>query len=195
MPQDVPALVDWIGRERFIERLDWGFPRGCQMRYNAPNERYELYPVVQGNQQTMHFAFLYNWAGQPWKTQKWSRSILERYYGYGNANAWLGDEDQGQMSAWLVMASIGLFQTDGGCRVEPVYEIGSPLYEEVRLDLGGRYGRGQTFTIKARNASRSNLYVQRATLNGKPLDSFLVPAKAVLAGGVLELEMGAEPRK
>ncbi|MCQ2393153.1 MAG: GH92 family glycosyl hydrolase [Kiritimatiellae bacterium] len=195
VPQDVPALAEWIGRDRFIERLDWGFPRACEMRYNAPNERYELYPVVQGNQQTMHFAFLYNWVGQPWKTQKWSRSILERYYGYGNANAWLGDEDQGQMSAWLVMASLGLFQTDGGCRVEPIYEIASPLYEEAVIDLGGRYGRGQTFTVKAHGASRLNMYVQKACLNGEELTSFTFPAKKLLKGGTLELWMGDKPNE
>ena len=195
VPQDVPALAEWIGRDRFIERLDWGFPRACEMRYNAPNERYELYPVVQGNQQTMHFAFLYNWVGQPWKTQKWSRSILERYYGYGNANAWLGDEDQGQMSAWLVMASLGLFQTDGGCRVEPIYEIASPLYEEAVIDLGGRYGRGQTFTVKAHGASRLNMYVQKACLNGEELTTFTFPAKKLLKGGTLELWMGDKPNE
>lgn len=55
----------------------------------------------------MHFAFLFNWVGQPWLTQKWSRSIIERYYGGGMANAYLGDEDQGQMSAWFVMAALG----------------------------------------------------------------------------------------
>ena len=94
------------------------------------NDQYWNYPVIQGNQQSMHFAFLFNWVGRPWLTQKWSRAIMDRYYGYGIANAYLGDEDQGQMSAWFIMASMGLFQTDGGCRVDPVYEIGSPLFEK-----------------------------------------------------------------
>ncbi len=193
VPQDVPALVEWIGRDRFLKRLEWGFEQSCPLRYNAPNERFERYPVGHGNQQSMHFAFLFNWAGEPWKTQKWSRSILERYYGYGNANAWLGDEDQGQMSAWLVMASLGLFQTDGGCRVEPIYEIASPLYEESVIDLGGRYGRGKTFTIKAHGASRLNMYVQKAVLNGREITSFKFPAKELLKGGVLELWMDDKP--
>lgn len=97
------------------------------------------------------------------------------------------------MSAWAVMASLGLFQTDGGCRTEPVYEIASPLFEEVTIDLGERYGRGKTFTIKAVNASRNNIYVQSARLNGKKLDSFLFPASELLKGGELVLEMGPEP--
>ena len=115
----------------------------------------------------MHFAFLFNWANKPWLTQKWSRSIIDRYYGCGVANAYLGDEDQGQMSAWFVMAALGLFQTDGGCSVEPIYEIASPLYEKVVIDLGKRYNRGETFTIEAKNVSRKNKYVQSATLNGE----------------------------
>ena len=195
VPQDVPALVEKIGRQRFVDRLLWGFNRDEAWRYNAPNDQYWDHPVVQGNQQSMHFAFLFNYAGAPWETQRWSRSILDRYYGAGVANAYLGDEDQGQMSAWAVMASLGLFQVDGGCRTEPVYEIASPLFEEAVIDLGGRYGRGETFTIKARNVSRKNLYVQSAKLDGKPLQSFSFPAAALLDGGVLELEMGPEPNR
>ena len=120
---------------------------------------------------------------------------MERYYGYGVSNAYLGDEDQGQMSAWLVMSSLGLFQTDGGTRVEPIYEIGSPLFEKVRIDLGERYGRGKYFTIEAEHASRKNIYVQSATLNGKPLSTFWFPADELLEGGKLVLKMGKAPNK
>jgi len=193
VPQDVPELAKYIGKDKFIERLNWGFKASEPWRYNAPNDQYWDYPVVQGNQQSMHFAFLFNWVGKPWLTQHWSRSIIEKYYGCGLANAYLGDEDQGQMSAWLIMASIGLFQTDGGCRVNPVYEIASPLYEKIVIDLGQRYNRGKLFTIEARNASRKNMYVQSAILNGKKLESFCFPASELLKGGNLILEMGEKP--
>jgi putative alpha-1,2-mannosidase len=143
----------------------------------------------------MHFAFLFNWVGQPWLTQKWSRAILERYYGYGLANAYLGDEDQGQMSGWFLMASLGLFQTDGGCNAEPVYEIASPLFQKVEIDLGHRFGRGEKLIIEARNVSRLNKYIQSATLNGQPVQSFKFQAKELLKGGSLVLEMGLEPNK
>jgi predicted alpha-1,2-mannosidase len=195
VPQDVPGLIEKIGRQTFIDRLNGGFEASDPWRYNGMNDQYWDYPVVQGNQQSMHFAFLFNWAGQPWLTQKWSRSIIERYYGYGIGNAYLGDEDQGQMSAWLVMAKLGLFQTDGGCRVDPVYEIASPLYERVEIDLRGSYGRGEKFVIEAKNASRKNLYVQKAVLNGKPQNQFFFPAKELLKGGSLVLEMGPKPNK
>jgi predicted alpha-1,2-mannosidase len=193
VPQDVPELARTIGRDRFLSRLSEGFRESEIWRYNAPGERYGDFPVVQGNQQSMHFAFLFNWVGEPWQTQKWSRSILERYYGYGAGDAYLGDEDQGQMSAWFVMAALGLFQTDGGCSTEPVYEIASPLYEKVVINLDNRYGRGRQFTIKANGASRLNKYVQSARLNGRPLTSFRFPAADLLKGGILELEMGDKP--
>lgn len=193
VPQDVPALTSIIGKEEFAKRLNWGFTQSEPWRYNGMNDQYWDYPVMQGNQQSMHFPFLFNWAQKPWLTQKWSRSVIERYYGHGIANACLGDEDQGQMSGWLVMASIGLFQTDGGCRVNPIYEIASPLYERVEINLGKQYGRGDKFVIVAHKASRRNKYVQKATLNGKPLHSFYFPASELLKGGELQLEMGPEP--
>lgn len=118
---------------------------------------------------------------------------MERYYGYGAGDAYLGDEDQGQMSAWFIMAALGLFQTDGGCNINPVYEIASPLYEKATINLENRYGRGKQFVIKANGASRINKYVQSAKLNGKPLDSFKFPAADLLKGGMLELEMGDKP--
>ena len=195
VPQDVPGLVSVMGADAFVDRLDEGFRTSDVVRYNAPNEIYENYPVVQGNQQSMHFAFLFNWAGRPDLTQRWTRSILDRYYGYGKANAYLGDEDQGQMSAWFVMASMGLFQTDGGCRTEPIYEIASPLFPRVTIHLGGRYGRGKDFVIEARHTSAQNKYVRSATLNGRPLSTFHFPASELLQGGKLVLEMDSVPRR
>jgi len=193
VPQNVPELAEMIGKDRFIERLEWGFNESNKLRFNAPNDQYWDYPVIQGNQQSMHFAFLFNWVERPWLTQKWSRAILERYYGYGMANAYLGDEDQGQMSAWFIMAALGLFQTDRGCSTEPVYEIASPIFPKVEIDLGNRFGRGEKFVIEANNGSRINKYVQSASLNGQPLQSFQFPAKELLKGGSLILEMGPEP--
>ncbi|MPQ48569.1 hypothetical protein GCQ56_16310 [Marinifilum sp. N1E240] len=193
VPQDVPALAEQIGKDRFIKRLDWGFKESDKTRFNGMNDQYWNYPVIQGNQQSMHFAFLFNWVGKPWLTQKWSRAIMDRYYGHGVSNAYLGDEDQGQMSAWFVMASLGLFQTDGGCSTEPVYEIASPLYEKVEINLGNRFGRGEKFVIETKNASRLNKYVQSAKLNGKILQDFKFPTSELLKGGKLELEMGAKP--
>ena len=195
VPQDVPALAKEIGEDRFTERLQWGFAESNKLRFNAPGDQYWDYPVIQGNQQSMHFAFLFNWVKKPWLTQQWSRAIIDRYYGFDLANAYLGDEDQGQMSAWFVMAALGLFQTDGGCSTDPVYEIASPVFPKVTIDLGNQYGRGRSFTIEAKGVSKDNKYVQSAVLNGKPLQSFKFPAAELLKGGSLVLQMGASPNK
>jgi putative alpha-1,2-mannosidase len=91
------------------------------------------------------------------------------------------------------MASIGLFQMDGGCSSDPIYEIASPLYQKIVIDLGKRYDRGKKFVIEARNVSRKNKYIRGATLNGKKLDTFWFPAGKLLKGGKLILQMGDEP--
>ena len=79
--------------------------------------------------------------------------------------------------------------------MDPVYEIASPMFRKVVINLGKRYGRGERFVIEARNASRRNIYVQSAVLNGKPLNSFQFPASELLGGGSLVLEMGPEPNR
>lgn len=193
VPQDIPGLIAKIGHKRFVDRLTWGFTESNKLRFNAPGDQYWDYPVIQGNQQSMHFAFLFNWAGKPWLTQTWSRAIMNRYYGYGVANAYLGDEDQGQMSSWFIMNAIGLFQINGGTGTHPVYEIGSPIFNKVKINLNGLYGRGNSFTIVAKNTSRKNKYVQSALLNGKELNTFWFPVSELLKGGELVLEMGAKP--
>ena len=87
---------------------------------------------------------------------------------------------------------MGLFQTDGGCRVSPVYELVSPIFKRIEIDLGNRYGRGEKFIIEAENSSRKNMYIRKAVLNGKELESFHFPAAELLKGGSLVLDMGSE---
>ena len=143
-----------------------------------------LFPTEYGK--TVH-------AGAPWLTQKWTRAIMEQYYGHTPFDGWPGDEDQGQGGAWFVMSALGLFQTDGGCRVDPLYEIGSPLFERAVVQLDPKYYGGKAFVIEARNNSPSNVYIQSATLNGKPLNKPWFPVKEALNGGRLLLEMGPQP--
>ncbi len=195
VPHDVPALVDAMGRERFLARLNEAFEKSAPTRFNAAGERFDQFPINQGNQPTMQVAWLFNWAGKPWLSQKWTRAILDAYYGHNPADAYLGDEDQGQMSAWFVMASMGLFQTDGGCRVNPIYELGSPLYPKVVLHLSERHYAGKTFTLVAHHASRLNRFIQSARLNGQPLDSWWISQRDVIRGGTLELELGSSPNE
>ena len=122
----------------------------------------------------MHAAWLFTSGWRPWMSQRWVRAILGAYYGHNPADAYLGDEDQGQMSAWFVMSSLGLFQTDGGCRVSPIYEIASPLYPKIVLHLSAQHYGGKTFTILARNASPQNRFIQSARLDGQPLNRWWI---------------------
>lgn len=91
--QDIPGLAKMIGQDVFLKRLEWGFSESEKWRYNVPNDQYWNYPIVQGNQQSMHFAYIFNWLNKRWLRQKWSRSIGARYYGQGMSNAYRGDED------------------------------------------------------------------------------------------------------
>jgi predicted alpha-1,2-mannosidase len=195
VPHDVPGLVATMGRERFVSRLNEAFEKSAPTRFNAAGERMDLFPINHGNQPSMQVGWLFNWAGQPWMSQKWVRAILEAYYGHNPADAYLGDEDQGQMSAWFVMSALGLFQTDGGCRVNPIYELGSPLYPKIVLHLSKQHYGGRTFTIEARNASRQNRYIQSAKLDGQPLNRWWLRQKEILKGGRLELELGPTPNE
>ncbi len=191
VPQDVPALVDAMGRDRFVSQLSKGFEESAPERFNGGAHG----SIDQGNQPTMEVAWLFNWAGEPWLSQKWTRAILDSYYGFNPADAYLGDEDQGQMSAWFVMSSLGLFQTDGGCSADPTYEIGSPLYPKITIHLSKKYFGGRTFIIEARNASFANHYIQSATFNGEPLNQWWIRQKDVIKGGRLALELGPTPNK
>lgn len=186
-PHDVPGLIDLLGKEEFNRRLQQGF---LDARPNFVGQF-----VNHSNQPNMQAAFLFNWSGQPWRTQYWSREILDHYYGLGPVDGYPGDEDQGQMGAWFVMAALGLFQMDGGASVEPVFELTSPLFEEATIHLDQNYFPGKTLTIKAVNLSAENRYIQSAKLNGRTINTFWIPQKDLVAGGELELTMGPEPNK
>jgi predicted alpha-1,2-mannosidase len=195
VPQDVPGLVEAMGRDRFVGRLTEAFDAMEPTRFAAVNGRNGDYLINQGNETCMHVSWLFNWAREPWLTQKWTRAILDSYYGYDAANAYLGDDDQGQMSSWFIMSALGLFQTDGGCRVNPIYEIGSPIFPKITIHFSGKYHGGKILTIEAPNASPSNHYIQSATLNGQPLNQWWIRQKDIINGGHLVIDLGPAPNK
>jgi putative alpha-1,2-mannosidase len=130
--------------------------------------------------------FMFHFADRPDLTQKWTRRICADFYDTGSRGL-CGAEDEGQMTAWYVLASIGLHPA---CPGAGVWMITSPVFDEVVIKLDPAYFKGGTFTIRARNNSPENVYIQRASLNGKPLDRAWLRYDEVTAGGVLELEMG-----
>jgi predicted alpha-1,2-mannosidase len=195
VPHDVQGLIGLMGKEEFNERLDKGFELSERWDFQAWGDRMAETTVNHGNQPNMQAAWLFNYSGKPWLTQKWTRKIMEQYYGTTPYDGWLGDEDQGQMGAWFVMSSMGLFEMRGGAAVKPVYEIGSPLFDKITIHLDSDYYSGDTFVIDTRNNSKENVYIQSATLNGEPLEKPWFYHSELAKGGRLVLQMGPEPNK
>jgi predicted alpha-1,2-mannosidase len=194
-PHDVAGLVKLLGKEEFNRRLNDGMQKSRASNFNATRDQFAQYPVNHGNQPNMEAAWLFNFSGEPWLTQKWSREIMERYYGTGPIDGYPGDEDQGQMGAWYVMSAMGLFEMNGGCATRPTYEIGSPIFDRIVIHLDKRYYPGGQFVIEAKNNSKKNVYIQSAMLNGKPLNKPWFYHSELVKGGSLVLQMGPEPNK
>jgi len=201
VPHDLQGLIQLMGRDTFNNRLEKGFEKSLPYKFNSENlganslEGMGILPVNHGNQPNMEAAYLFDFSGKPWLTQKWARSIMDLYYGSTPEDGWLGDEDQGQMGAWFVMSAMGLFEMDGGASVKPVYEIGSPLFKKITIHLDPAYYPGGKFVIEAPGNSKENMYIQSATLNGNLLDKPWFYHSDLAGGGKLVLDMGPEPNK
>jgi predicted alpha-1,2-mannosidase len=201
VPHDVNGLVKLIGKDVFNDRLEKGFLKSQPHNFNSEHlganslDGMGVLPINHGNQPNMQAAYLFNYSGKPWLTQYWANEILDKYYGSGPLDGWKGDEDQGQMGAWYVMSSMGLFQMDGGASERPIYELGSPQFEKITIHLDQDFYPGKKFIISAKNVSDENIYIQSAKLNGKPLNKLWFYHDELVAGGSLELEMGSEPNR
>jgi len=200
VPHDQAGLLKQLGQEEYISRLEAGFQKSLPHRFNSEHLDENgligvgILPINHGNQPNMQAAYLFNHAGAPWLTQKWVREILYGFYG-DSIDAWPGDEDQGQMGAWYVMSAMGLFEMDGGASVNPIYEIGSPIFEKITIHLDTNYYSGKEFVIEAKNASHNNKYIQSAELDGERLAKPWFYHSQLVDGGSLVLKMGAEPNK
>ena len=148
VPHDVQGLINLFGgRDKFNEKLNWGFEQAVHQDFRGGNNAY----LYHGQQSDMQVGWLFNYSGKPWLTQKWVREIMARAYGITPEDGYPGDEDQGQMGAWYVLSAMGLFEVNGGAGVEPVYEIGSPIFDKVTIWLDSQYykpltpkGEGET---------------------------------------------------
>jgi len=147
--------------------------------YNHPNE-----PVH-------HVPFMLNTAGVPHLTQKITRQICKDAYGI-DAYGLCGNEDVGQMSAWYVLAAMGIHPINPG---DNKYQITSPVFNEIEIKLDPNYYSGKTFKIVANNNSEENIYIQSMLLNGEPLERYWITHEEITQGGILELEMGLNPKK
>ena len=185
VPHDIPGMVALMGgREKVIADLQ-------DMFQKTPDNMLWNDYYNHSNEPVHHIPFLFNRLGAPWLTQEWSRQICIRAY-HNSVEGLVGNEDVGQMSAWYVLAASGLHPV---CPGDVRYEITSPVFSRVVIQLDSTYASGQTFTIIARDNSRENIYIQSATLNGKPYPYCHIDHAQIAAGGILELMMGPRPNK
>jgi predicted alpha-1,2-mannosidase len=190
---DIHGLIKLMGGgDEFTKTLDKLFrePLG-RSKYafyaKFPDATGNVGQFSMGNEPSFHIPYLYNYAGEPWKAQKRIRFLMDVWF-KDNIFGIPGDEDGGGMSAFVVFSSMGFYPVTPGL---PVYTIGSPVFEEVKIELEN----GNTFTVNANNCSVVNKYIQSAKLNGQQLSKTWFTHDELMNGGNLELEMGPKPNK
>ena len=184
---DIKGLVSLTGgQDKFAAKLDSMFTY-----IPAGNEELPIFSTgmigqyAHGNEPSHHVIYLYNKVRQPWKAQKYAAQVMHDLY--FNAPAGLcGNEDCGQMSAWYVFSAMGFYPVNP---VSGEYEIGSPLFPEMRLNLDN----GKTFTVLAPNVSRENIYIQSVKVNGQPYDKSYITHQQIMDGATIEFVMGNQP--
>ena len=187
VPQDVNGLIDRMGgREKFARKLDQMFEAESR---TTGRDQADITGLIgqyaHGNEPSHHIAYLYNYAGKPWKTQFRVRQIMDQFY-KPTPDGLIGNEDCGQMSAWYVLSAAGFYPVTPG---SSTYAIGTPLFPEIAFNLEN----GKSFTVRARNVSSQNIYIQYAKLNGQPYRKSYLDHADLIAGGEMIFDMGPKP--
>lgn len=196
VPQDPEALVAKVGANTFNSRLDSTFVISEKALFGG-GANIDAFAGIggvynHGNQPGLHISWLFNFSGKPSLTQKWVRSICNKFYGneavhgYGFGQ----DEDQGQLGAWYVIAAMGLFDVKGLSDANPQMGIAGPLFKRITIQLNQEYYRGKQFVIEAANNNGQNVYIQFMQLNGKKLHQPFISFADITKGGKLQLQMG-----
>jgi predicted alpha-1,2-mannosidase len=186
---DPAGLIDLLGgNETFSQRLHDFYrmtPTISPPKYVGVVGTIGQY--VHGNQPSHHVAYLYNYAQKPWLTQQMSRQVMDQLYRSGPGGL-CGNEDMGSLSSWYVLSAMGIYPVTPG---STQYAIGSPIFDEISLDLGD----GKKFSFIARNNAPQNLYIQSAKLNDEPFNRTWIDHSEIMKGGTLVFEMGSEPNE
>ncbi|MEQ6120629.1 GH92 family glycosyl hydrolase [Reichenbachiella sp. MALMAid0571] len=184
VPHDIDGLKQLMGKERFLSELELLFDK--TPKDFSWNEYYN-----HANEPVHHIPYLFNHTDKPWLTQKWVRTIMKNAYGTSPYGI-MGNDDVGQMSAWYILSAMGFHPV---CPGSNRYELGSPLFDEIKIKLDPKYYEGQTFKVTAKNNSPDNVYVQAISLNGKNLNRPYITHEEIVNGGELLFEMGSSPNK
>ena len=193
VPHNIADLINLMGgKNEFVNELDSTFstPLGISKYIfyaQLPDHTGNVGMYSMANEPSLHIPYLYNYAGQPWKTQKSIRTLIDQWF-RNDLMGVPGDEDGGGMSAFVVFSTLGFYPVTPGL---PMYVIGSPFFEKAIIHLGN----GKTFKVIAINNSKTNKYIQSAKLNGKVWNKSWISHKDVIKGGILELTMGNKPNR
>lgn len=186
VPHNIQALMELTGGTKaFEQKLDTFFTstyKSEQMNHNASGF---VGQYAHGNEPSHHVAYLYNFAGQPWKTQKYVSHILNTLYN-NTSSGYAGNDDCGQMSAWYVFSAMGFYPVNPA---DGRYIIGSPLLDECTLKLAGN----KEFRIRTIRKSPEDIYIQSVTLNGKKRKDFFITHQDIMNGGTMVFKMGKKP--
>jgi predicted alpha-1,2-mannosidase len=192
---DTQGLINLMGGDKnFTTKMDSVFTEpgtikvggyGTVIHEMTEMAAFKMGQFAQGNEPIHHMLYMYNYAGQPWKAQQHLREVMDKMYN-ATENGYPGDEDEGQMSSWFVLSAAGFYSV---CPGTDQYVIGSPLFNKMTITLEN----GNKFTVDANNNSKQNVYIQSATLNGKPYTHNWISHADIMNGGTLHLEMGDKP--
>lgn len=190
VPQDVEGFINLHGgNDVFTKRLEQLFVESSEI--TGDNISVDITGLIgqyaHGNEPSHHIAYMFNHANEPWRTQYWARQIMDTQYNT-TPNGLSGNEDCGQMSAWYVLSSVGLYPMNPA---SGDYEIGTPIFEKSTINLPNK----KTFIIEAENVSDKNFYIQSATLNGETFNKTTLSHETLLKGGILHFVMGDQPNK
>ncbi|MEO9947320.1 GH92 family glycosyl hydrolase [Paraglaciecola sp.] len=199
---DIDGLASLMGgKDILISRLEAAFETAEKQGFTSGTahadeslEEFRRTPINYGNQPSIQTAFIFSAVGAPWKTQYWSRKVVDTVFSsLSPTSGYNGDEDQGLMGSLAVLMKIGLFQLTGGTEQDPIYFIGSPIFDSISITLDDQYYSGKTFTIKTLNNGPETPYVKAISLNGIPLDRTYLTHQEIVSGGELVLEMSNQP--
>ncbi len=189
VPHDVDGLIGLFGDERkFINKLDSLFLVSSELNEGASIDITGMIgQYAHGNEPSHHILYLYAFAGEQWKTAEKVRQVMDQFY-LDDPDGLIGNEDCGQMSAWYIFSALGFYPVNP---VNGIYVFGSPIAEKATLQLLN----GKSFTVKTKNNSKINKYIQSATLNGSAYEKIFITHEEIMMGGELVFTMGPEPNK
>ena len=196
VPHKPKELINLLGEDKFVKRLDSIFTVSEKTKFGG--EEIDAFAGLKylynhGNQPNLHIAWLFNYTDHPWLTQKWIRKICDEFYGveeihgYGYGQ----DEDQGQLGAWYVMASMGLFDVKGLTEINPSFQFGSPIFDTIKI----KTRNSNQITITTLNNGAKNVFIQSVDVNGKPLKKNEILLDDLLNGAKIEINLDNKPNK